>query len=154
MPQLKRMTELPQGSNKAIEQAVQSFIKDSHVYLTSAPLGFYQQTLESIASATHLKGSGDFFLALDDDGSVASYALGNVSKDVDNTLVYWGTQAWVAPKYRGQPIVKEWFEVIRQRAMECFCKHIIIVSSRGDKGYCRFLGKGYHLYAHLLKEDL
>lgn len=158
MNPLRKITNLQQLNlkPKAIEFAVMQFVNDSHSKESGAnPVGLYQQTLESIAAATIFKqdNSRNFWLA-DQDGEVMAYALTHVSKDVDNNLCYWMTQAWVHPILRNTPIVKDMYRQLRQDAFASVCRHIIIPSSRGVKGYCRFLGKGWKPYCTLLKEEI
>lgn len=83
-----------------------------------------------------------------------AYALTHVAKDVDNQLCFWMTQAWVHPKIRGQKVVKEMLQQLREEAKRLLCRHIIIPSSRGVAAYCRFLGKGWKPHVTLLKEDI
>jgi hypothetical protein len=90
----------------------------------------------------------------EEDGQVYSYVLSRVGKEVDNKLCFWISQAWVHPKFRGKPEVKQWLKILKEEARNRFCKHIVVVSSRGVDAYCRFLGDGAHLYANLLKIDL
>ena len=139
--------------SKQIEAAVRDFFKTSHVPQGVDEQGFCQQTLESIASATFLNNGGDFWLLLEN-GVVKGYLLARITKDIDNTLTYWISQSWVHKSMRGDPEVKNCWETVRKRALECFCKHIVIVSSRSTRAYCRFLGHGMHLYSALLKEDI
>lgn len=140
----------------ALERAVQSFIEDSHTEETGAnPTGLYQQTIEGIAAATFFRAndSRDFWLA-DDGGEVMAYALTHVSKDVDNSLCYWMTQAWVHPVMRGSKDVKSWIQLFKDDAKQKMCKHMIVPSSRGIEAYCRFLGKNWKPYVHLLKQEI
>lgn len=140
----------------AIESAVRDFVTDSHTEESGANSdGLYTQTIEGIAAATYLRqnDSRDFWLA-DQHGEVMGYALTHVSKDVDNTLCYWMTQAWVHPSIRGTKDVKNWIKLFEEDAKRKLCKHMIIPSSRGVKGYCRFLGEGWDLYVTLLKKDI
>jgi hypothetical protein len=133
-----------------------NFVKESHTVESGAdPLGLYQQTLESIAACTVFRhdDSRNFWVA-DKDGEVMAYAMTHVSKEVDNKLCYWATQAWVHPALRNTPLVKEMWNVLRNDAVESLAEHIIIPSSRGSRGYCRFLGKNWKPYVTLLKEDL
>jgi len=141
---------------RAIEAAVEAFVRDSHTEETGAdPIGLYRQTLENIAASTLFsQNDAQQFWMADEDGDVISYAMCHISKDVDNQLCYWITQAWVHPKYRGSKQVKEWFQVFRSEAKKSLCKHIIVPSSRGVEGYCRFLGKNWKPYVTLLKEDI
>lgn len=141
---------------RAIEDAVEAFVKDSHTEETKAdPVGLYNQTIEVIAHATLFQHdeSRQFWIA-DQDGIVMAYALCHISKDVDNQLCFWITQAWVHPICRGTKVVKQWYQQLREAAKKHLCKHIVIPSSRGTKAYLRFLGKSWHPYVQLLKEDL
>ncbi len=114
--------------------------------------GFYDQTLETVANCV-FKGSGDFWLIYD--GSTAyGYAICSMSRDIDNRLTYWGTQAYAHKNIRAKPIVKELWGAVRQYAKEHGAKHFGIVSSRSTKAYLRYLGKQWHQYAVLLKEDI
>lgn len=156
MNQLRRVSSLPALRPGAIEEAVENFVTDSLAEESGAdPVGLYNQTIECIASATYLGGGeGRQFWLADQDGEVLTYVLAHVGKDVDNQLCYWLTQAYVHPKLRGQKVVKEWFQLLRQEAKRLLCKHIIIPSSRSTKAYLRFLGDGWHEYVTLLKEDI
>lgn len=141
---------------RAIEDAVEAFVKDSHTEETGAnPDGLYQQTIETIAHATIFQhdDSRQFWIAVEE-GEVMAYAIAHISKDVDNRLCMWLTQAWVHPIIRGSKEVKGWFQLLRSEAKRCMCAHILIPSSRGVEAYCRFLGKGWHQYCTILKEDI
>lgn len=148
---LQVVKQLPDLNPRAIERAIESFIKE--VDIKGDWVGFFNQTLESIASATFLNRGGDFWLA-EEDGEVMAYALGSICKDIDNKLTYSVPQAWLHPNYRRSALVKEWWESMRKRAQDCLAQHILIVSARNPKAFCRWLGHGAHLYATLLKEDL
>lgn len=136
-----------------IESAVHDFIATSHLPEGIDVSGFYYQTLEAIANSTYLGGAGDFWLATCN-GKVVVYGLAHVSKDIDHRLCYSVSQMWVAKEFRGKPIVKVWWEQIRQRAKDCFAKHLVITSSRNPKAYKRFLGNGMREYCTMLKEEI
>lgn len=154
--EFKVIKSMPKGmKSKAIEKAVRAFVKDSHTKESGAnPEGLYQQTLESIAQAVMFGVDGKQFWMAEHEGEVMAYAMCHVSKDIDNSLCYWMTQAWVNPKARGHKIVKIWFNQLRDEGKRLMCKHIVIPSSRGTEAYLRFLGKGWHKYVTLLKEDI
>lgn len=135
---------------KAIEEAVNAF--SFEVETQGDREGFVTQTMTGIAAAIY-QNSGDFWLWIEN-GEVAGYVLGRLVIDIDNSLTYWLSQAYVAPKHRGTKAVKEAWEKVREQGKQYLCKHIVVVSARGTDAYCRFLGKGYHEYARLLKEDL
>lgn len=140
----------------AIEAAVESFVKDSHTEETHAdPVGLYNQTIEVIAHATIFQhdDTRQFWIA-DEDGDVKAYALCHISKDVDNQLCFWITQAYVHPSCRRTPQVKQWMEQLRAEAKRLLCKHIVMPSSRSTKAYIRFLGHETHQYCVLLKQDI
>lgn len=116
--------------------------------------GFYYQTLQTIANISVMNQSGELWLGTID-GNLVTYILAHIGNDYDNRLGYMVTQAWVRKDQRGQKWVKEAWQQVRTRAKDCFCKHFSVISSRGHtKAYCRFLGKGFHLYAEILKEEL
>jgi len=144
------------SSPKALEEAVWSFVQDSHSLESGADgVGLFNQTIESIANYTIFNHDDSRQLWVAEDGEkVLAYVMAHISKDVDNKLCFWLTQAWVHPSIRRTPQVKEWFQMLRAEAKRCLCAHIIAPSSRGVEAYCRFLGKGWHPYVTLLKEDI
>lgn len=151
-PNLKIVRTLPEELNpKAVERAVENFIQETDV--KGDALGFFNQTIEGIASATFLNRGGDFWLS-HEDGEVVAYLLATVSRDIDGAFTYWISQAWVDRKYRGNKAVKEWWLNVREQAKKYLCRHIVVVAGRSDKAYCRWLGNGLHHYASLLKEDI
>ncbi len=154
--EFKKITRLPEGLKPwAIETAVRAFVDDSHSAGTGADAdGLYNQTLESIAQCVLFNQDGRQFWMAEHEGEVMAYAMCHVSKDVDNSLCYWMTQAWVNPKARGHKIVKTWYGQLTAEAKRLMCRHIIIPSSRNTEAYLRFLGKGWHKYVTLLKEDI
>lgn len=152
-PIFRRCTELPEGLNEGIQEAVRDFIKTSHMSKGVDHEGFYQQTLNGIANSTVLHGQGDFWLGTCD-GKVYDYVIGRVVCDIDNRLTYWVNQAWVHKDFRGTPTVKRDWEMVRKRAKDAMCSHITIVSSRSTKAYLRWLGSAWDVYATILKEDL
>lgn len=156
MNDLQIVTEIPKDlGNKAIEAAVQAFIKDSHIEdMHVDAKGFYQQTLESIASATYFKSAGKFLWLAWHEGQVLAYCLSSVSRDVDARLTYHLEQAWVRKDIRRHPIVKTWYELFRTHAKQLLCSHITVVSCRSTKAYLRFLGANWHQYFTVLKEDI
>ncbi len=142
--------ELPVLKPLAIERAVRSFTEDVDVH--GDVKGFFTQTIGNIFTAVY-RGHGDFWLC-EEDGEVMGYMLGHVTHEVDNQLTYWLAQAWVHPSKRHTPVVKQWWQQIREQAKKYLCRHIVVVSGRGTEAYCRFLGSGWHEYATLLKEDI
>lgn len=136
---------------KAIEHAVWALVNEIDV--PGDKTGFFNQTLKTIAQTTILNGSGDFWLA-HEDGVVMAYAIAFLGADIDDKLTYRLPQAWLHPKLRGDRRVKEWWELIRKRAIECMAQHILIISARNAEAFCRWMGHNAHLYATLLKEDL
>lgn len=153
---LEIVGEIPKDLEpRAIENAVQAFIKDSKIerFHLSGP-GFYNQTLEAIALATIFKTPGKFFWLAWHEGKVLAYCLSSVARDIDNRLTYHLEQAWVAPEVRRHPIVKQWYQLFREHAKQLLCSHITVVSCRNTKAYLRFLGANWHQYLTVLKEDL
>ncbi len=147
------MRELPLRFCAQIQNGIRDFMVASEMPIGVDPMGFFQQTIQAIANATALKGGGEFWLMSEGD-RVLGYVLASVVRDIDNSLTYWISQAWVSPLMRGDIAIKMAWQRVRDRAKTCFCKHIVVVSSRGTEAYCRWLGSGYHEYARLLKEDL
>lgn len=152
-PQLCLTREIPKSLNKgAVERAVEGFIKACDMNVD--PVGFYNQTLQKIASATYMRQVGQDFWLAEAYGEVAGYAIASVSVDIDNRLTYWVAQSWVDPMWRGHKIVKESWQSIRQRARDLMCAHLVVVSCRNPLAECRWLGEGMEIYSTLLKQEL
>ena len=136
-----------------IENAVRDFMVSSHLPNGVDPEGFYRQTLQAMAAASYLNQGGELWLGLLE-GRLVIYILAHVGNDYDGRLAYTVTQAWVRKDQRGKRWVKDAWEQVRQRAKDCLCNHLAIFSTRGnDAAYCRFLGKGFHFYSSILKEE-
>lgn len=147
-------TSIPEGMAPQLEDAVREFIVSSHLPEGVDAGGFYLQTLQSMAAASYLHQGGELWLGISG-GKLWIYLLAHIGNDYDGKLAYTVTQAWVRPDQRGKPWVKEVWKQVRERAKNCFCKHFVVISSLGrTKAYCRFLGKGFHSYAEILKEEL
>jgi len=151
-PSLELTKWLPWNLNPgAIERAVNRFMDE--VDVKGDAEGFFNQTLQRIAGATTGTPNQDFWMAVDGH-EVAGYALASRVVDIDGSLCYWASQAWVAPEFRHLPCVKEGYDRIFDRAKKLLCRYVILVSTRHHKAYCRFLGRGAHEYATLLKVNL
>ncbi len=144
---------IPEGFSPQIENAVRDFIVSSHLPEGVNKEGFYYQTLQAIASASYLSQGGELWLG-SMNGRLVTYILAHIGNDYDGRLAYTVTQAWVRKDQRGKKWVKEAWEQVRQRAKDCLCSHFAIFSTRGsDAAYCRFLGKGFHFYSSILKQE-
>lgn len=153
-PRFEVVKVIPDGMAPQIEEAVQDFIKTSHVPKGVDLNGFYQQTLRAIANASYLGQGGDLWLGIMD-GQLVTYILAHVGQDIDHKLVYTVSQAWVRQDQRGKKWVKEAWNKLMQRAKDCLCGHVMVISSREDDDvYCRFLGHGFHKYASMLKTEI
>lgn len=150
-PYFRVVKAIPDLMSKQIEEAVVDFIKTSHTPQGIDVGGFYQNTLSAIANATYLGGGGDFWIGTMN-GRITTYVLAFVGKDIDHRMSYTVTQAWVRKDFRGKPIVKEWYQQIRQRAKDLFAGHLVLISSRNPAAYKRFLGYGMDHYCTMLKE--
>lgn len=135
-----------------LEKAVRDFAKENHS--PSEEAGLIQQTYENILHATELKAPGRYLWLVLQDNSPVGYVLSHVSKDVDNKMCYWLTQAYADPSVRGEKFLKELYPVLKQHAKDLFCSHVLIPSSREAKAYMRWLGPDLHQYAVILKEDI
>ena len=135
-----------------LSTAAREFMKDSDLGRGVDPLGYYEATMDAMQRA--LDGSGELWIGKAD-SELVIYILAGVSMEVDNRPTYWVSQAWVRKDERGQPWVKEAWAALRRRAIDLGCAHIVTISGReNNQAYCRFLGKGWHVYGTLLKEDL
>ena len=154
--EFKLTREIPKALNAgAVERAVDRFVKACIPRMPGVdPVGFYNQTLQRIAGATYLKQPGQDFFMAHAFGEVAGYALASVSIDIDARLTYWIAQSWVDPVWRGNKIVKESWETLRDRARELMCAHLVLVSCRNPKAEMRWLGGDLSVYGTLLKQEL
>jgi len=153
-PNFDVVKSIPKGFASQIEEAVKDFILTSHLPDGVDKNGFFNQTLQAMANCTVFGGAGDLWIGTMN-GGLVTYIIAHVNNDYDGRLNYMVTQAWVRKDQRGQPWVKEAWGKVRQRAKDCFCKHFSVISSRGKtEAYCRFLGKGFHPYAEILKEEI
>lgn len=145
---------IPDGMGPQIEEAVKDFIRSSGIPRGVDIQGFYNQTLQGIANAA-IQGQGnDLWLGVAGD-ELWIYLLGHLGNDIDGRMTYTVSQAWVRKDQRGQKWVKEVWAQVRQRAKNCLCKHFMVISTKeNDAVYCRFLGRGFHKYATLLKEEI
>lgn len=140
-----------------IERAVKNFCQESDTEYNSCTNkhGLYQQTMQNIGNLVINKPNGSFlWLDVDEVGRVLGYVLTHISRDVDNELCYYMTQAWLHPKLRNGRYTRQAIQLLRNHAKQMLCKHIIVVSSRNTKAYLRFLGGKFHPYVTLLKEDV
>ena len=146
--------EFPVDFDKAsLAASIKAFYKDSRMENVEEQ-GFIDETAQKMSAAVYRDYGIDLWVVKLKGGSCGGYLLASFVLAVDNKLTYWISQAYIAPKYRGTELKNMCWEKIRDYAKSNFCRHIVVVSSRGSDGYCRFLGKGWHPYATLLKEDL
>lgn len=151
--------ELPTGIKAVdLDKAAKAFAIESQKRLQFTTEcnanGLYQSTVSSMAHILANKPKDRFLWVGRENGKLVSYAMTHLANDVDNSLCYYMTQAWVSPTLRHSASVKEMYSALRRHASELMCRHIIVVSSRGTRGYCRFLGKNWKPYVTLLKETL
>lgn len=152
-PNFSILKEIPKDLDvKSVDRAVQEFTKDSHCI--DNKIGLANQTIENIARSVLTNCKDQFFWGVIDNNELTGYVLTHLSKDVDDSLCYYMTQAWLHPKYRHSLFAKNCLQKLREHAKDLGCKHIIIPSSRGTNGYLRWLGKQWHVYVTLLKEDI
>lgn len=137
---------------QSFDKAVLDFVNSSHC--NDDKIGLYHQTLEGVANIIINKPTNSFLWLAEEDNNVVAYCLTHASKDVDNKMCYWMTQAYIHPKYRNTGFAKDCLSKLRQHAKDLFCKHILIPSSRSTKAYLRFLGSKWHTYVEILKEDI
>lgn len=148
--------DFPQELAKQLDVLVKQFVWDSKISKTSEFEGAVQQTVSEIGHAIFKGGdgyNGDFWIA-EEQGKVVAYALCSLSKDIDNKLVYWLQQVYVAPEYRNTQEVKQWYAALEERAKQLNAAHIVLIGSRKPEAYIKFLGKDWHTYATLIKKDL
>lgn len=135
-----------------VSRAVKVFTQETNDVPGIDQMGAFRISIEAVQDA--LDGRGDLWVGTMD-GALVIYILANTTNELDGHSTYWVSQAWVLPSERGQAWVKDVWQQIRAHAKEHFCKHIVAISGRANnEAYCRFLGRGWHVYGTLLKEDL
>lgn len=155
-PLLQQVTKLPDLKPGEIERAVDSFLKESGALSEGVdPVGVFNQMIEGIVNITmfNTKPHKQFWLA-HENGEVKAFALSHWAIDVDGKMCLWLTDAWIHPSIRGIKQAKEYFNVLREFGKKSLCKHLLVVSSRNNKAYCRFLGRGWKPFLTVLKEDI
>lgn len=153
-PRFELVKIIPDGFVSQIQESVKAFMKDSNMPEGVNEIGFYNQTLKTMAQATVLNGGGDLWLGIKGN-ELYTYILAYIGQSVDDRLSYVVNQAWVRKDQRGQPWVRDAWQKVRQRARDTMCAHLLVLSSRENtKAYCRFLGKGFHKHVEILKEVL
>lgn len=152
-PHFGVVQEMAEWMVPQIERAILDFVDHSELPQGVDINSLIEGTKEAMASCTYLRAGGELWIGHLDQ-QVLVYVIASVTKDIDNKLTYHISQAWVRKDFRGNKIVKEWWNKLRKRAKALMCNHLMITSTRGIDSYCRFLGNGLHLYAHLLKEEL
>lgn len=153
-PRFELTEVIPNGFSEQIQEAVKDFMKSSNMSEGINEIGFYNQTLKTMAQATVLNGGGDLWLGIKGN-ELYTYILAYIGQSVDDRLSYVVNQAWVRKDQRGKLWVHDAWQKVRQRAKETMCAHLLVLSSRENtKAYCRFLGKNFHKHGEILKEVL
>lgn len=152
-PYFRVIKTIPEGLAPQIESAVVDFIKTSHLPAGVDRGGFYNQTLQAMASATVLNQGGEMWIGTAR-GELLTYVMAHIGNDFDGRLSYHVSQAWVKKGFRATPLVKSWWGQIKSRAKDLMCGHLVITSSRNPKAYERWFGDGMAIYATLLKMNL
>jgi hypothetical protein len=150
---LKLLKENPiHLKERAIETAIQKFIEE--VDLGVDKTGFFNQTLEKFAKGLLFSDPTMDIWISEKDGDVDGYVVVSIQKDIDNSLCYWISQAWADKNMRANGFTKDCWKKLRERATQLGCRHIVVVSSRNDDAFNRFLGGQFKKYATLLTMDL
>ena len=110
--------------------------------------------LNAIAQSIKLDDYGNFWIMEAMDGSIGGFILTHFYK-VDGVKTCWLNHMYVLPYLKGTKFVRECINEVRHHAKANKCVHNIIMTRRKNIDVvCRFLGKSWHKYATLLKEDL
>ena len=136
----------------AIERSINKFIEE--IDLNVDKTGFFNQTLERFAKGLLFGDPATDVWLSDQDGEVTGYVISSICKEIDNTLCYWISQAWADRNMRANGFTKESWESLKKRANDLQCKHIVLVSSRNNDAFNRFLGGQFKEYATILTMDL
>jgi len=155
---LKKVSTLNFDIDNLKQLIKQSYFESEQDTLGVDEQGFIVQTLRAILNAIEDKdGCSDFWIISNADKSLGGFMLASFVYDIDNKLTYWVNQVYVCKEHRGWNSFfrKEVWRVITERAKIIGVKHIVLVTSRKNTpAYCRLMGKQYHQYAALIKEDI
>jgi hypothetical protein len=133
---------------KEIERVLTEFHKDSGLMVDFE--GFMAHTLDRFALATFLEnGAWDLWLC-EENGKIKAYFLCSVDKAMDNKFCYMVHQGWLSKELRGNGLQHTWWEQLKERAKEKFCKQMIIYSVRNYEAYKRLLGENLTPYSEML----
>lgn len=122
-----------------ISYVITEFYKDAK--LTVDFKGFMARTLEMFSSATFMNnGNWDLWIC-ESNGIIRAYFLCSVEKAVDNNLCYMVHQGWISKEYRGNGDHRGWWNQVKERAKQMFCKQMLISSVRNYEAYKRWLGE-------------
>lgn len=150
----ERVSVIPEGFSLQIQNAVDEFMTSSNLPSGIDKRGFYYQTLQAIANSAILGQGRELWLGTNGN-ELYTYILASIGADFDGRLAYTVHQAWVREDQRGKEWVKNAWNKVRQRAKDTLCTHFVVHSTKDrTKAYCRFLGKGFHKVAEILKEEL
>lgn len=153
-PVFELVHAVPKNMNEQFSSAVVDFMESSGLPQGIDKQGFFYQTLQAIANSAILGQGRELWLGIKD-GELYTYILAGICPDFDGRLAYTVSQAWVRKDQRGQPWVREAWGKVRQRAKDTLCSHFVVHSTKErTDAYCRFLGKGFHKVAEVLKEEL
>jgi hypothetical protein len=137
---------------RAIESAIEKFIEETNLDVDKT--GFFNQTLEKFAKGLLFSDPTIDIWLSDKDGEIDGYVVVHLAKDIDNSLCYWISQAWASKDMRANGFTKECWVRLKKRANELQCKHVVLVSSRNNDAFNRFLGGKFKEYATILTMDL
>ena len=150
---LKLLKENPTHlKERAIETAIEKFIEEVDLDVNKA--GLFNQTLEKFAKGLLFSDPTYDIWISEDQGDINGYVVVSICRDIDNTLCYWISQAWADKNMRANGFTKESWESLKKRANDLQCKHIVVVSSRNNEAFNRFLGGQFKEYATILTMDI
>jgi hypothetical protein len=111
--------------------------------------GFITYTMNQITLAC--SGQGELWICTDGK-DLLGYLLS--VRDFGIMTTYIVKQAWVHKSIRRTPKVKEMLSSILLNAKSNFCQRALIVATRNEKAYLRWLGKDWSKYTTTLKGEL
>lgn len=134
-----------------LRKAVYSMFTESHSDVSLTQKGFVDHSWNQIVSAA--AGQGELWVS-QKDGHLVGYLIAGYNNDVDNEPTYVIRQAWVHESLRRTPEVKIMLRRILGNAKSNFAQHVLIISSRHEKAYLRWLGRGWSHYVSILRSEL
>lgn len=136
----------------SLERCIRKMFMEGHIADFSSEDKFFKSTWDLVVAAS-LTGTNELWMAIDGH-TVRGYGLCYGNKQIDGEPTFVIQQAWADPVYRRTPEVKRWLKVVLDNAKCNFFRHVLIISSRNQRAYLRWLGNGWTSHTSIIKGEL